>query len=156
MYHDISGRIWWDARSLVTPDQMLRKLPHISSLNLDQNVWDLRFEIWSHLEFKYFKFKEWPFPAASFDYQASFAWHCSCARRTCSPQSSPCHHVLQAQKNSPKWGGVNPPGMAADPRGWVRERLRTTHAGRHQDSSNKSLEKNISNYWTKLDFNVHA
>ena len=46
--------------------------------------------------------------------------------------------------------------MAADPRGWVRERLRTTHAGRHQDSSNKSLEKNISNYWTKLDSNVHA
>ena len=30
-YHDISTRIGWDFRSLVTTNQMLRQLPHISS-----------------------------------------------------------------------------------------------------------------------------
>ena len=35
-YHDISTRIGWDFRSLVTTNQMLRQLPHISS-NLSNN-----------------------------------------------------------------------------------------------------------------------
>ena len=75
-YHDISTRIGWDFWSLVTTNQMLRQLPHISS-NLSNDQWLAKVKSIS-TPFS----KTSPFPVSSFGNQVSFAERCNCARTT--------------------------------------------------------------------------